>query len=155
MVVTCTIFAVSKLKNMSIGRSWEALREDEIACRSLGINHVTVKLSAFAMGASIAGVAGVFFAAYQGFINPTSFSFFESALILAIVVLGGLGSIPGVILAAVVLTVLPELLRQFAEYRILIFGVSMVVMMIWKPKGMIANVRRRLKVKPMNQRAKT
>ena len=155
MVVTCTIFAVSKLKNMSIGRAWEALREDEIACRSLGINHVTVKLSAFAMGASIAGVAGVFFAAYQGFINPTSFSFFESALILAIVVLGGLGSIPGVILAAVVLTVLPELLRQFAEYRILIFGISMVVMMIWKPKGMIANVRRRLKVTPMNQRAKT
>ena len=155
LVVACTIFAVSKLKNMSIGRAWEALREDEIACRSLGINHVTVKLSAFAMGASIAGVAGVFFAAYQGFINPTSFSFFESALILAIVVLGGLGSIPGVIMAAIVLTVLPELLRQFAEYRILIFGISMVVMMIWKPRGMMANVRGRLKVKPIRQSAKT
>ncbi|MEI8025173.1 MAG: high-affinity branched-chain amino acid ABC transporter permease LivM [Pseudomonadota bacterium] len=155
LVVACTIFAVSKLKNMSIGRAWEALREDEIACRSLGINHVTVKLSAFAMGASIAGVAGVFFASYQGFINPTSFSFFESALILAIVVLGGLGSIPGVIMAAIVLTVLPELLRQFAEYRILIFGISMVGMMIWKPRGMMANVRARLKVKPTQQSAKT
>jgi len=154
-VVASTIFMVSKLKNMSIGRAWEALREDEIACRSLGINHVTVKLSAFAMGASIAGVAGVFFASYQGFINPTSFSFFESALILAIVVLGGLGSIPGVIMAAILLTVLPELLRQFAEYRILIFGVLMVVMMIWKPRGMMANVRVRLKVKPTHQSAKT
>lgn len=155
LVVACTVFTVSKLKNMSIGRAWEALREDEIACRSLGINHVTVKLSAFAMGASIAGIAGVFFASYQGFINPTSFSFFESALILAIVVLGGLGSIPGVIMAAIVLTVLPELLRQFAEYRILIFGISMVVMMIWKPRGMMANVRVRLKLKPTHQSAKT
>lgn len=131
-------FAVYRIKNMSIGRAWEALREDEIACRSLGINHVTVKLSAFSMGASIGGMAGVFFAASQGFIDPTSFTFFESALILAIVVLGGLGSIPGVIIAAVVLTVLPEILRDIAEYRVLMFGILMVVMMILKPRGLLS-----------------
>ena len=79
----------------------EALREDQIACRSLGLNHVTVKLTAFCFGACIGGMAGVFFGALQGFINPQSFNFFESALIVAIVVLGGLGSIPGVVIAAI------------------------------------------------------
>ena len=137
IAVLLTIYAVYKLKSMSMGRAWEALREDEIAARSLGINHVTVKLSAFAMGASIGGVAGVFFAASQRFIDPSSFTFFESALILAMVVLGGLGSIPGVIVASVVLTVLPEVLREFSEYRVLVFGVLMVVMMIVKPRGFI------------------
>ena len=147
LFVALVIYLVSRLKHMSIGRAWEALREDEIACRSLGINHVTVKLSAFAIGASIAGVAGVFFACYQGFINPTSFNFFESALILAIVVLGGLGSISGVVIAAVVLSVLPEILRQFAEYRVLLLGIIMVVTMIWKPKGLISSSRTALKSK--------
>jgi branched-chain amino acid transport system permease protein len=147
LFVALVIYLVSRLKHMSIGRAWEALREDEIACRSLGINHVTVKLSAFAIGASIAGVAGVFFACYQGFINPTSFNFFESALILAIVVLGGLGSISGVVIAAVVLSVLPEVLRQFAEYRVLLLGIIMVVTMIWKPKGLISSSRTALKSK--------
>jgi branched-chain amino acid transport system permease protein len=147
LFVSLVIYLVSRLKHMSIGRAWEALREDEIACRSLGINHVTVKLSAFAIGASIAGLAGVFFACYQGFINPTSFNFFESALILAIVVLGGLGSISGVVTAAIILSVLPEILRQFAEYRVLILGIIMVVTMIWKPKGLISSVRSTLKSK--------
>src|SRR5690606_22896281 len=119
------------------GRAWEALREDEIACRSLGLNHVIIKLSAFSMGASIGGVAGVFFASYQGFVNPTSFTFFESALILAVIVLGGLGSTVGVIISAIVLTVLPEVLRDFAEYRVLAFGMLMVLMMIWRPRGLI------------------
>ncbi|MEK1932398.1 MAG: branched-chain amino acid ABC transporter permease, partial [Pararhizobium sp.] len=125
------------LRVMPLGRMWEALREDEIACRSLGINHVFTKLSAFMLGASTGGLAGVFFAVHQGFVNPTSFTFFESALILAIVVLGGLGSTVGVIFAAIVLTVLPELLRDFAEYRVLVFGILMVVMMIWKPRGLV------------------
>ncbi|MBF0146509.1 MAG: high-affinity branched-chain amino acid ABC transporter permease LivM [Magnetococcales bacterium] len=137
LVVLLIMFLVTRLKKMPLGRSWEALREDEIACRSLGINHVTVKLSAFAMGAMIGGIGGVFFAASQGFVNPTSFTFFESALILAIVVLGGLGSIPGVIIAAIVLTVLPELLRDFSDYRILVFGLAMVGMMIWRPRGLV------------------
>jgi branched-chain amino acid transport system permease protein len=140
-VVGITIYAVSRLRGMPIGRAWEALREDEIACRSLGLNHVWTKLSAFAMGASIGGVAGVFFAASQGFVSPVSFSFFESALVLAIVVLGGLGSIYGVILAALFLTLMPEVLREFADYRILIFGFAMVLIMIWRPRGMIQQRR--------------
>jgi branched-chain amino acid transport system permease protein len=142
LVVSLMVLFVTRLKQMPMGRTWEALREDEIACRSLGINHVTVKLSAFMMGAMVGGVAGVFFATYQGFINPTSFSFFESALILAIVVLGGLGSTVGIILAALLLTILPEMLRDFADYRVLIFGIAMVMMMIWRPRGLIRIKRR-------------
>ncbi len=126
-----------RLTRMPLGRAWEALREDEIACRSLGINHVVVKLSAFMTGAAIGGIAGVFFATYQGFVNPSSFTFFESALILAIVVLGGLGSTRGVVVAAFVLTILPEVLRDFAEFRVLMFGALMVLMMIWRPRGLV------------------
>ncbi|MBF0195279.1 MAG: high-affinity branched-chain amino acid ABC transporter permease LivM [Magnetococcales bacterium] len=136
LVISITFFVV-RLRKMPLGRAWEALREDEIACRSLGINHVTTKLSAFAMGAMVGGLGGVFFAASQGFVNPTSFTFFESALILAIVVLGGLGSTIGVIVAALVLTVLPELLRDFSQYRVLLFGLAMVLMMIWRPRGLV------------------
>jgi branched-chain amino acid transport system permease protein len=132
-----TAFVTLRLRRLPIGRAWEALREDEIACRSMGLNHVLVKLSAFTIGASTAGLAGVFFATYQGFVNPTSFTFFESALILAIVVLGGMGSTIGVVIAAFVLTVAPELLRGFAEYRVLLFGILMVLMMIWRPRGLI------------------
>jgi len=137
LVVCMVIYAVERLRVMPLGRMWEALREDEIACRSLGVNHVFTKLTAFMLGASTGGLAGVFFAVHQGFVNPTSFTFFESALILAIVVLGGLGSTVGVILAALVLTILPEMLRDFAEYRVLVFGILMVVMMIWKPRGLV------------------
>ncbi|MEW9616192.1 high-affinity branched-chain amino acid ABC transporter permease LivM [Shinella sp. S4-D37] len=137
IVVCLVIYAVERLRVMPLGRMWEALREDEIACRSLGVNHVFTKLTAFMLGASTGGLAGVFFAVHQGFVNPTSFTFFESALILAIVVLGGLGSTVGVIAAALILTILPELLRDFAEYRVLIFGILMVVMMIWKPRGLV------------------
>ncbi|MBF0368512.1 MAG: high-affinity branched-chain amino acid ABC transporter permease LivM [Magnetococcales bacterium] len=141
IVVVGMIFFLSRLRRMPIGRAWEALREDEIACRSLGINHVMVKLSAFAMGAMVGGIGGVFFAASQGFVNPTSFTFFESALILAIVVLGGMGSTRGVIIAALVLTILPELLRDFSDYRGLMFGIAMVVMMVWRPRGFLASRR--------------
>ncbi|WP_223483908.1 high-affinity branched-chain amino acid ABC transporter permease LivM [Pseudomonas sp. A-RE-19] len=137
LVVMLVLYIKHRLTRMPVGRAWEALREDEIACRAMGLNHVLVKLSAFTLGASTAGLAGVFFASYQGFVNPTSFSFFESALILAIVVLGGMGSTVGVVIAAFVLTVAPELLRSFAEYRVLLFGVLMVLMMIWKPRGLI------------------
>ena len=136
-VVLLVLYIKHRLTRMPIGRAWEALREDEIACRAMGLNHVLVKLSAFTLGASTAGLAGVFFATYQGFVNPSSFTFFESALILAIVVLGGMGSTVGVVIAAFVLTVAPELLRSFAEYRVLLFGVLMVLMMIWRPRGLI------------------
>jgi branched-chain amino acid transport system permease protein len=113
LVVLAVLYIKHRLTRMPVGRAWEALREDEIACRSMGLNHVLVKLSAFTIGASTAGLAGVFFATYQGFVNPSSFTFFESALILAIVVLGGMGSTMGVVIAAFVLTVAPELLRSF------------------------------------------
>lgn len=141
LVVLLVLLIKHRLTRMPIGRAWEALREDEIACRAMGLNHVLVKLSAFMLGASTAGIAGVFFASYQGFVNPTSFTFFESALILAIVVLGGMGSTLGVVLAAFVLTVAPELLRSFAEYRVLLFGMLMVLMMIWRPRGLVRTAR--------------
>ncbi len=137
LVVLSVLYIKHRLTRMPVGRAWEALREDEIACRSMGLNHVLVKLSAFMIGASTAGIAGVFFATYQGFVNPTSFTFFESALILAIVVLGGMGSTVGVVIAAFVLTIAPELLRSFADYRVLMFGILMVLMMIWRPRGLI------------------
>ncbi|WP_394181771.1 high-affinity branched-chain amino acid ABC transporter permease LivM [Marinomonas posidonica] len=141
LVVLGVLYVKKRLTKMPIGRAWEALREDEIACRSLGLNHVLVKLSAFMIGASTGGLAGVFFATYQGFVNPSSFTFFESALILAIVVLGGMGSTLGVVIAAFVLTVAPELLREFADYRVLAFGMLMVLMMIWKPRGLVRMTR--------------
>ena len=141
-IIVCIMLKfVSRLERMPIGRSWEALREDEIACRSLGINHVTTKLSAFSLGAMVGGIGGVFFAAYQGFINPSSFTFIESAIILAIVVLGGMGSIFGVVCAAIILTILPEVLREFAQYRMLGFGMLMVLMMIWRPRGLVSIAR--------------
>lgn len=132
-----TLFVSNRVIRMPIGRAWEALREDEIACRSLGLNPTRIKLSAFTMGAMFAGFGGAFFAARQGLVNPESFTFIESALILAIVVLGGMGSQVGVILAAIVLTVVPEVAREFAEYRMLIFGLVMVLMMIWRPQGLL------------------
>lgn len=132
-----TLYVSTRVIRMPIGRAWEALREDEIACRSLGLNPTYIKLSAFTMGAMFAGFGGAFFAARQGLVNPESFTFIESALILAIVVLGGMGSQVGVILAAILVTVVPEVAREFAEYRMLIFGLVMVLMMMWRPQGLL------------------
>jgi branched-chain amino acid transport system permease protein len=137
LLVLFTYFVTSRLLRMPMGRAWEALRDDEIACRSLGISPTKVKLSAFTLGAAFAGMAGSFFAARQGLVTPESFTFIESALILAIVVLGGMGSQAGVILAAIALTVLPEIARSFADYRMLFFGLVMVLMMMWRPQGLI------------------
>jgi len=137
ILVLVTLFVIYRLLRMPIGRAWEALREDDIACRSLGMNPTGIKLSAFTIGASFAGFAGAFFAARQGFISPESFTFIESAIILAIVVLGGMGSQLGVILAAIAMTLLPELAREFNEYRMLLFGLMMVLMMVWRPQGLV------------------
>lgn len=134
-----TNFVTLRLRRLPIGRAWEALREDEIACRSLGINTVTTKLTAFATGAMFGGFAGSFFATRQGFISPESFVFMESALILAIVVLGGMGSQLGVAIAALVMIGGFELFRDFAEYRMIVFGLAMVVIMIWRPRGLISS----------------
>lgn len=137
VLVLITLFVINRLMRMPIGRTWEAMREDEIACRALGLNPTNIKLSAFTIGATFAGFAGSFFAARQGFISPESFTFIESAIILAIVVLGGMGSQIGVVLAAIIMTVLPELAREFNEYRMLLFGLMMVLMMIWRPQGLL------------------
>jgi len=141
-----------KLRRLPIGRAWEALREDQIACRSLGINTTITKLSAFAIGAMFGGLAGSFFASRQGFISPESFTFIESAIILAIVVLGGMGSQLGVAIAAIVMVGGFEALRHtedlqsiFGEgfdpalYRMLLFGIAMVGIMVWRPRGIIGS----------------
>lgn len=140
---------VSRLRRLPIGRAWEAVREDEIACKALGMNVTNVKLSAFAIGAMLGGFAGVFFASRQGFISPESFVFTESAIILAIVVLGGMGSQLGVVLASLVLVLLPEIGRDFAEYRMLLFGLAMILIMIWKPGGLLAHREPTLKAPPV------
>ncbi|MBF6631259.1 MAG: high-affinity branched-chain amino acid ABC transporter permease LivM [Comamonas sp.] len=141
LLAIVTLWASNRLIRMPIGRAWEALREDEIACRSLGLNPMHIKLSAFTLGATFAGFGGAFFAARQGIVNPESFTFIESALILAIVVLGGMGSQLGVIVAAILITVLPELAREFSEYRMLIFGLVMILMMVWRPQGLFPVTR--------------
>jgi ABC-type branched-subunit amino acid transport system permease subunit len=141
-MVLFAIFVVNRLQNSRIGRAWFALREDEIACQAMGIDKTRTKLTAFALGSTWAGMAGVFFAAKTTFINPASFTFLESAIILCIVVLGGMGSIVGVIVGAFVLILAPEYLRVFADYRMLAFGTVLVVMMLLRPQGIVANVRR-------------
>ena len=130
-----------RVRRLPLGRAWEALREDEIACRALGLSPVLIKLSAFGLGAMFAGFAGAFFATRQGFISPSSFTFIESAIILAIVVLGGMGSQVGVLCAAMVLVLLPELSRDLAEFRMLLFGGAMVAIMVWRPRGLLAHRR--------------
>ncbi|MCP8894131.1 high-affinity branched-chain amino acid ABC transporter permease LivM [Shinella daejeonensis] len=147
-----TAYVTVRLRRMPVGRAWEALREDEIACRSLGINTVTTKLTAFATGAMFGGFAGSFFAVRQGFVSPESFVFLESAIILSIVVLGGMGSLVGIAVAAVLMIGGTELLRemQFLKqvfgadftpelYRMLIFGLAMVIVMVWKPRGFVGS----------------
>jgi branched-chain amino acid transport system permease protein len=133
-----TNWATLRLRRLPIGRAWEALREDEIACRALGINTTTTKLTAFAIGAMFGGFAGSFFATRQGFISPESFTFQESALVLAIVVLGGMGSQLGVAVAALVMLAGFELFRELEQYRMLVFGFAMVAIMVWRPRGLVA-----------------
>jgi branched-chain amino acid transport system permease protein len=134
-----TNFFTLRVRRLPLGRAWEALREDETACRALGINPTNTKLTAFALGAMFAGFAGSFFATRQGFISPESFSFLESAVILAIVVLGGMGSQVGVVLSALVLIGLPEFMRDLQLYRMLAFGGVMVAIMLWRPRGLLAH----------------
>ncbi len=134
-----TNFFTLRIRKLPVGRAWEALREDEIACRSLGINPTNTKLTAFGIGAMFGGFAGSFFATRQGFISPESFTFIESATILAIVVLGGMGSQIGVVIAAIILILLPELGREFAQFRMLLFGAAMVMIMAWRPRGLLSH----------------
>lgn len=137
ILAVITALIIRRFMRMPVGRAWEALREDEIAARSLGLSRTAVKLSAFTIGAFFAGFAGTVFASKQGFISPESFVFLESAIILAIVVLGGMGSQLGVVLAAIAVTILPELAREFSDFRMLVFGAAMVLMMVWRPQGLM------------------
>ncbi|WP_269931468.1 high-affinity branched-chain amino acid ABC transporter permease LivM [Aminobacter sp. HY435] len=152
LLALLTAFVTIRLRRMPVGRAWEALREDEIACRSLGINTTTTKLTAFATGAMFGGFAGSFFAARQGFVSPESFVFLESAIILAIVVLGGMGSLVGIAVAAALMIGGTEILREmeflkhvFGQdftpelYRMLLFGMAMVIVMLWKPRGFVGS----------------
>lgn len=151
LLAALTAFVTIRLRRLPIGRAWEALREDEIACRSLGINTRNTKLTAFALGAMFGGFAGAFFAVRQGFVSPESFKFLESALILAIVVLGGMGSLVGVALAALVIVGGMEIMRELdflklvfgndfdpTQYRMLLVGLAMILMMLWRPRGLIS-----------------
>ena len=146
-MVILTIFVVNRLENSRLGRAWEAMREDEIASQSMGIDLTKAKLLAFSIGAVWAGFAGVLFAAKTTFINPASFTVMQSIIILCVVVIGGMGSIPGVIVGALVFTLLPELLRSLSEYRMLAFGIALVLMMIFRPGGLIQKTRKSYKFK--------
>jgi branched-chain amino acid transport system permease protein len=152
------IFVSLRLQNSRIGRAWVAIREDEVAAEAMGINTRNIKLLAFAMGASFAGISGGLFAGFQGFISPESFNLFESIIVLCMIVLGGMGNIAGVILGAVLLTIFPEALRYIgelqnylfgriladpADLRMLIFGLALVLIMIFRPAGLLPSVRRR------------
>ena len=128
-----------RVRKLPLGRAWEALREDDIASTSLGINRTNIKLAAFAIAGMFGGFAGSFFATRQGFISPESFTFIESAIILAIVVLGGMGSQIGVVLATLLVIGLPEMFRELADYRMLTFGLGMVLIMLWRPRGLLAH----------------
>jgi branched-chain amino acid transport system permease protein len=132
-----TIIAVWRLNFSRIGRAWESIREDETAAELMGVNTFLLKLLAYAMGAVFAGLAGAFFAARMRFASPESFTFLESAMVLCMVVLGGMGSIPGIILGVAALIVLPEVFREFELYRMLVFGATMVIMMLFRPAGII------------------
>lgn len=137
-----TVVAVHRLNFSRIGRAWEAIREDETAAELMGVNTFKLKLMAYAMGAVFAGMAGAFFAARMRFVSPESFTFIESAMVLCMVVLGGMASIPGIILGAAVLIVLPEVFREFELYRMLAFGAAMTLMMLFRPEGLIPARRR-------------
>ncbi|MCW2476403.1 MULTISPECIES: high-affinity branched-chain amino acid ABC transporter permease LivM [unclassified Symbiopectobacterium] len=147
LLVIATLFVINRLLRMPLGRAWEALRDDEIACRSLGLSPTRIKLTAFTISAAFAGFAGTLFAARQGFVSPESFTFAESAFVLAIVVLGGMGSQFAVILAAILLVVSRELMRDLNEYSMLLLGALMVLMMIWRPQGLLPMKRPEMKLK--------
>ena len=160
-----TIFVALRLQGSRIGRAWVAIREDEVAAVAMGIDTRNVKLLAFAMGATFGGVGGGLFAAFQGFVSPESFTLMESIMILCMVVLGGMGHIPGVVLGAILLTVLPELLRYIgplqqalfgqvvvdpSDLRMLLFGMALVLVMIFRPEGIWPSPRRARELRPDN-----
>ncbi len=142
LMVVVTIFGMERLIASRIGRAWIAIREDEVAAEAMGINTFRLKLLAFVIGSAVAGFAGVFFASKMAFVSPESFTFFESVMILCMVVLGGMGSIPGIVLGALLLITLPEVFRDFQDYRMIAFGAALVLMMIFRPQGLLGGVKK-------------
>lgn len=140
VAVIVVVFFLRRLEGSRLGRAWVAMREDELAASCMGINLMWAKLSSFAIGGFIAGIAGAIFAAKQGTVSPDSFDFIVSVMVLSMVVLGGLGSIRGVILGALALSLLPELLRGFEVYRMLLFGIAMILIMILRPQGILGEL---------------
>jgi branched-chain amino acid transport system permease protein len=143
VIVIITVFAMHRLIASRIGRAWVAIREDEVAAEAMGVNTYRMKLLAFVLGSAWAGVVGVFFSAKMAFVSPESFTFFESVMILCMVVLGGMGSIPGIILGALLLITIPEIFRDFQDYRMLAFGIALVLMMVFRPQGLLGAVKRK------------
>ena len=152
IAVTITIIVITRLKNSRVGMALQAMREDEIASEAMGINLTQVKLTAFALSSAWAGFAGVLFAAKTQFINPASFTFMDSCMILAMVVLGGMGSILGVTIGALILILVPEYLRAFSDYRMLLFGATMVVMMLFRPQGIITGEKRHYRISALHNK---
>lgn len=172
IVLLCllTIFVVRRLDDSRLGRAWVAMREDEVAAASVGVNIMTSKLWAFSLGALWGGVGGITYAYWVGFISPESFNFMESVLVVCMVVLGGMGSIPGSVLGAVIIAGLPEVIRfmaqsnllsgvltyqqanQASQYRYLVFGLAMVIMMIWRPQGILPSRRRAMELHPDDEK---
>ncbi|MBI3397984.1 MAG: branched-chain amino acid ABC transporter permease [Deltaproteobacteria bacterium] len=151
-IAVLTTIVINRLNHSRVGRAWIAMREDEIAAEAMGIDTTKMKCLAFSLGAFWAGIAGVFFAGKFAFVSPESFTFFESIFVLAMVVLGGMGSIPGAITGAVILIILPEILRGFATYRMLIFGAALVAMMVFRPQGLIGSPRRKIELHPEDEK---
>jgi branched-chain amino acid transport system permease protein len=145
--VVLWVVAISLLNRSRVGRAWVAIREDEVAAAAMGVPVVRMKLAAFAIGACTAGVGGVIYAEQVNFINPPTFSVLQSILILSMVVIGGMGSIPGSILGAGVVVLLPEIFREFDEYRFLAFGVALVVVMAFRPQGLVPSRRRAMELR--------
>ena len=152
IAVTITIIVITRLKNSRVGMALQAMREDEIASEAMGINLTQVKLTAFALSSAWAGFAGVLSAATTQFINPASFTFMDSCMILAMVVLGGMGSILGVTIGALILILVPEYLRAFSDYRMLLFGATMVVMMLFRPQGIITGEKRHYRISALHNK---
>ena len=146
ILVLIVLFIVSRLDRSRIGRAWVAIREDEDVAQMMGVNTTRYKLLAFAIGATIGGLGGVIFAAWQGSIFPDNFNLFVSINVLSLIIIGGMGSIPGVIIGAFALIALPDILREFANYRLLLFGLLLVIMMRVRPEGLIPSRRRQLEL---------
>jgi branched-chain amino acid transport system permease protein len=147
VLILIVVFFLRRLENSRLGRMWGALREDELAASCMGVSPVRAKLSSFAIGGFIAGIAGCIFAAKQGTVSPDSFDFVVSVMVLAMVVLGGLGNISGVLLGAFLLSLLPELFRGFNAYRMLLFGAAMILMMLFRPQGLLGEVHHKEEMK--------